>query len=341
MTVLGLATASCGHARMSASHHRGIAMNNKPFPTNLLCRFLATLLIAVTAPVLSVDSPDSPDGTVTFVAQEIANRHPEVLWQALPPSYQTDITELTHGYAARMDPTVWNTTFGSQPQNRRSSARQEDDHPRQRPPRVRRRETSTDRGRLGPHGGSPRRFLLQRCVQARDPEDHQLGKLPADHRTGPDEPAAEASKASGDDSFDRDFTQKLKKTKIEVVSRDGDQATVRASAPDEEPEDLQFTRVEGRWIPSDMAAEWDQNIADAKQRLATLSDEEIQQKSMQAMMAIGMVDGMLDELESVETSEQLEQAIQGFLGPFLGGNMGEGFMSEPSTSDPAPGTTDS
>ncbi len=114
--------------------------------------------------------------------------------------------------------------------------------------------------------------------------------------------AAEASKASGDDSFDRDFTQKLKKTKIEVVSRDGDQATVRASAPDEEPEDLQFTRVEGRWIPSDMAAEWDQNIADAKQRLATLSDEEIQQKSMQAMMAIGIVDGMLTELESVETS---------------------------------------
>ena len=153
--------------------------------------------------------------------------------------------------------------------------------------------------------------------------------------------AAEASKATDEDAFDRDFSQKLRKTTIEVVSQEGDQATLLASAPDEQPEELKLTRVEGRWVPSDLAADWDREIADARQRLATLSDEEIQQKSMQAMMAIGMVDGMLTELESVETSEQLEQAIQGFLGPFLGGNMGEGFMSEPSTSDPAPGTTDS
>ena len=85
---------------------------------------------------------------------------------------------------------------------------------------------------------------------------------------------------------------------------------------------MQLTRVEGRWVPSDMAKDWDQNVAEARQKLAAVTDEEVQQGSMQAMMMIGMVDGVLAELETVETTEEFEQALQGLLGPFLGGMMG-------------------
>jgi hypothetical protein len=42
------------------------------------------------------------------------------------------------------------------------------------------------------------------------------------------------------------------------------------------------------------------------------------------MAVIGAFDGMLTQLESVETAEQLEQAIQGMLGPLLGGLLGPG-----------------
>ncbi len=326
---------------MSETHQKGFTVNNSPFPKSPLCTALTALLIAVVTPALSIEIPDSPDGTVRVVAEELANRHPEVLWHALPPSYQTDITELAHGYAARMDPKVWNAFFGL---GRKTVGLLRD-----------KKTIILDSGLLESAGEN-----RQQIEDGWDPMvgvlegffSSEVSRLEALRTinweryletTGRDlmTQAAEASKASGDDSFDRDFTQKLKKTKIEVVSLEGDQAAVRVSAPDEEPEDVQLTRVEGRWIPSDMAAEWDQNIDDAKQRLAGLSDEEIQQSSMQAMMVIGMIDGMLTELESVETSEQFEQAIQGILGPFLGGNMGDGFMSEPSTSDPAPGTTDS
>jgi len=54
------------------------------------------------------------------------------------------------------------------------------------------------------------------------------------------------------------------------------------------------------------------------------------------MAVIGMVDGLLTQLESVETSEQLEQAIQGMLGPLLGGFMqpgeGEAAIEEPAAT---------
>lgn len=306
-----------------------------------LCCALATFVIAIAAPALSVEIPDTPDGTVKVVAEELANRHPEVLWQALPPSYQKDVAELTHAFAARMDPTVWTAAFGL--------GRKTADLLRDKKTIILSSSMLESAGDNRQHledGWDPMVSVLDGFFSSDVARLDALKTMDWEHylqTTGRDlmNRAAEASKASGEDSFDRDFSQKLKKTKIEVVSQEGDQATLLVSAPDEQPEELKLTRVEGRWVPSDMAADWDREIADAKQKLATLSDEEIQQQSMQAMMAIGMVDGMLTELESVETSEQFEQAIQGFLGPFLGGNMGEGFMPDPSTSDPAPGTTDS
>ena len=148
--------------------------------------------------------------------------------------------------------------------------------------------------------------------------------------------AAETSKARGDDAFEREFAARLRQTTVEVVSRDGDQATLRMTAPGEEPEELPLTRVEGRWVPSEMAADWNEKVAAAKQKLASLTDEEVAQGSAQAMAVIGMVDGLLTQLESVETSEQLEQAIQGMLGPLLGGFMqpgeGEAAIEEPAAT---------
>ena len=51
--------------------------------------------------------PATPDGTVMAVAQNLADNHPEILWEALPASYRTDITELTQLFAAKMDPEIY------------------------------------------------------------------------------------------------------------------------------------------------------------------------------------------------------------------------------------------
>ena len=43
--------------------------------------------------------PSSPDGAIRFVAEKVADGHPEVVWEALPKTYQKDINELTHLFA--------------------------------------------------------------------------------------------------------------------------------------------------------------------------------------------------------------------------------------------------
>ncbi|HSN57475.1 MAG TPA: hypothetical protein VLT32_22590, partial [Candidatus Sulfomarinibacteraceae bacterium] len=70
------------------------------------------ILLALAATAGAADLPDSPDGTVEAVAAALAGNQPEILWQALPPTYQRDITELTHGFAAKVDPAVWEAAFG-------------------------------------------------------------------------------------------------------------------------------------------------------------------------------------------------------------------------------------
>jgi hypothetical protein len=297
-------------------------MNRNSRSERLLGCTIAAIVIACAIPALAVDIPDSPEGTARAVADALADRHPEVLWQALPPTYQKDITDLTHAFAGKMDPALWDAVFGI---GRKTSALLRDkkdiimasttmEAAGEKSGQV---ESEWDSMVSLLDGVFSSRISSLDALKTMDWEDYlatsgrELMNL-----------AAEKSKASGDDTFEKEFVQALKQSKVEVVSRDGDTATLRMTAPGEEPTDEQFTRVEGRWVPSDMAAEWDQNVAEARQKLAEITEEEIQQGSMQAMMIVGMVDGALTQLESVETAEEFDQAIEGLLGPFLGGMMG-------------------
>ena len=48
--------------------------------------------------------PDSPDGTVRVVLDGLVEHQPEVVWRALPPSYQQDVLGLTRDFADTVDP---------------------------------------------------------------------------------------------------------------------------------------------------------------------------------------------------------------------------------------------
>ena len=283
---------------------------------------IAVALMAAGLPALAAEIPTTPDGTVRAVAAGLADRHPEILWQALPPTYQKDISELTHSFAEKMDPAVWEATFGI---GRRLAGLLRDKKDiilSSSMMQAAGEEREQVEGGWDEMVSSLDSFFASKvsnldAMKTIDWEEYIA-------TTGRDlmNLAAEKSKADGDDTFDREFTQKLLQTEVEVISTEGDNATLRMTAPDEDPEEMQLTRVEGRWVPNDMAKDWDKNVAEARQKLAAVTDEEIQQGSMQAMMMIGMVDGVIAQLETVETTEEFEQALQGVLGPFLGGMMG-------------------
>ena len=88
-------------------------MTNKKFSTTLFILALAIVAACGGQAVAIADQiPSSPDGTVKFVAEKIATGHPEVIWEALPPTYQNDINDLTHIFATKVDAEVWDKSLG-------------------------------------------------------------------------------------------------------------------------------------------------------------------------------------------------------------------------------------
>ncbi|MCD4747790.1 MAG: hypothetical protein K8R59_00320 [Thermoanaerobaculales bacterium] len=266
--------------------------------------------------------PSSPEDTITHVANRMAEGHPEVMWQALPAGYRTDITELTHEFAATMDKDAWDKSFA-----------------------VVRKATLVLQDKKDLFLGS------QMLEMAQDNKDEvaanwntvtavlstfaasEIGDLESlktvdwekyISTTGAQlmKIAEAASADTEEDAYQNEFLAKAKGLKVEVIEKDATTATLRITAPDEDPEDLEMTQVEGRWVPTDMAKDWDKNVAEAHTKLAEMTPEKMAQAKMQIMMFVGMAEAFVDQIAQAQTSEELDQMLQGLFGGLMGGGMG-------------------
>jgi hypothetical protein len=270
---------------------------------------LGTLVMAG-QPAAAGDLPDSPDGTCRAVMQSLADRRPEILWQALPASYQKDITELTRAFADRMDPEIWQTAFRLG--NKAVGVL------RDKKPYILDSSLMTatgDRRAQVESNWDTVVAALETLFSSEISDLEGLERIDWERflRTTGAEimgRAHDISAAAAQDDADDDLLVQLRQTTVDLVSRDGDQATVRVSAPGEEPEEISLTLVEGRWVPTDMATDWDTQIADAKRNIASLSEEEMAENKMQVMVFFGMADAVLGQLAAVNSTEEFEQAIR-------------------------------
>ena len=293
-------------------------------PMSRLSTVLCTILLITLSPACgqSAESgamtiPDSPDGTVRAVAESLADSHPEVIWHALPPSYQQDVTGLIHLAADTVDPEVYAKSFAvlnkvvgvlrakrdlildtveaNMPQANRATIEENWDHVLDLFDIVLSSEIASLDG-----------------LREVDPEAYLA-------TTGRKVmlKAAEISPPAKEGEPRKDLATSLRAVKVEVVSSEGDSATVRISPPDEEPETVALTRVEGRWVPADMAAEWDEKVAEARAEMSQVTDEEQAQMKMQAMMMLSMAETVADQVAAAETQEDLQALLQGMFGGLM------------------------
>src|SRR5262245_6119412 len=61
----------------------------------------------VAEPRLPLPIPETADAAVQAVLGGLRQNRPDVLWEALPASYQRDLSEIVHLFAARLNPEAW------------------------------------------------------------------------------------------------------------------------------------------------------------------------------------------------------------------------------------------
>lgn len=274
-------------------------------------------------PVDELAIPDTPDGTVRVVLNGLAQHHPDAVWNALPASYQQDVSDLGREFADSVDPAVFDRAVA-----------------------VARKGAVVLQSKKDLILSS--QYLEQSPVDEEDMDAmweasiHILDTLLASDladlstlreldgeallaTTGSTlmEYAAQMPAESEEMASFSERVAAWEQTEVELLSEESDQAVVLLSVPDEEPIELPLVRIEDRWIPAELATRWPVAVGEARRKIEMFGSDEAAQTTMQVLFGIGIVEGLIDQIELMETTEDFDDLVGGVLGNFMANQGGD------------------
>ena len=259
----------------------------------------------------------SPDQAVMAVVNGLGENQPQVIWQALPASYQNDVSGLVREFAGQTQDSLWDQIFGALTKLTRVLDEKRQfvlEHPRvvQQLSKSPNAEATYDAvvallktilssdisslQRLSDFDGE--RFLATTGSQVMA----QLGDLAA---LAPDS---------------KETLDEISSLSVTLSGTEGERAWVLIEKPDEKTEEVEFVLVEGKWVPAAMAESWDSGIADAREQLSQVVVDPAQ--TAQAGIVLAVVDGALEGLLAAQTSKEFQASLEGMIGLAMMGVMG-------------------
>ncbi|MGE5191031.1 MAG: hypothetical protein ACM3U2_00925, partial [Deltaproteobacteria bacterium] len=187
----------------------------------------------------------------------------DVFWDFLPASYQNDLNSLVHRFAERMDVELWNKSVDVLRKLARLLREKKEFL-------AAARASKDPEAPPGPSAAELAAIAeLLDTLLASDLAD--LGKLKS--ADGGQILAGTGSTLLGQlRSMGRDpFADRLgivADLKVTLVSFAGDSAKLAIQVPDAPSSDREFVRVEGKWIPKNLADNWYETIGQANARLS-------------------------------------------------------------------------
>jgi hypothetical protein len=262
----------------------------------------------------------TPDQMVMDVTRGVSEGRLYVAWDALPASYQQDVTEVVHAYAAKVDAELWDHGFalvgkvGMMLQSKKGLILSM------------------------PQFSQAPGFDLDRVTREWDLvvapfmtiANSDLGSVSTLQRidvrqflatTGAElmQDIVKLSTLAPDQSGNKLAT--LGRTKATLVSQDGDSAVVRIETPGQSPVTETFVRVEGKWLPQDIVNDWADEMASAHASIEKMSPEKLQNIKPKVMSILASIDSMVDQLELAQSPQQFEQTFQMGMFQAFGGVM--------------------
>jgi hypothetical protein len=296
--------------------------------------------------------PGGADSVVLIPIKLLEEEDPKLLWEMLPPSYQTDVTNLIHDFVNNMDQQLWDKLFEVLSQAGLLLNDKQD------------LITAMIEENLGGTGASPEEMqqsletmgkMLQTLVES-DLGKHATAKGMDPGKfldeTGKDlfKLIAETSKLEEGDPWNTEIKTKLKDIKVEIVSQEDDTATISVSGMPDLPDideltaqlpgfddselpglsmlrngEQQVVKVEGKWIPKAMADEWKDNMSEASEMinndLKNMLGPEEEKQVMNIMNAVQM--GLAGAAKA-KTQQELQMAMmQAVMGALMSAGGGE------------------
>ncbi len=300
---------------------------NRAFVVIAICLLSVSCAKTNAAPAPNMGLPDSPDGTVKAIAENLVNHQPAIIWQALPESYRNDLAELTGTFAAKMDPVLYDRTLAVVGRAVEVLIEKK--------PIILESQTAAMSG-VNPEqldqGMGSSLAMVQTLLAS---EVSTIAGLQAINwetflQTTGSELLIQAEAIKSEEG--EDPLAKLSTLEVEVLESTDETAKLRLLIEGEEPEEVDLTRVEGRWVPADLAREWPQMMADARKDLDEMDQEKMDEMKGQALMGLAMAEGLIEQVAMVETAEEFDAMI----GPMIQAMMGSMGSMMPEDEDYGP-----
>ncbi|TAJ15845.1 MAG: hypothetical protein EPO68_12170 [Planctomycetota bacterium] len=289
-------------------------------PLLLVVAVIAGGAVAYFAPGCSKSSPPVPPASPALKADEAAlvlqrglgQRDLAKVWDGLPPAWQQDVTALVQDFASRMDPAVWNRTAATA---RKATGVLKD-----------KRAFVLD----GPAIGLALDLLDDKRAPAAydalvagfdalaNSELADLEKLKQfDGRAfaagAGARVLASAAELSGlsEDSSLHTWLERGSTARAKLLA-DGDaRAIVELTRDGEEKVEQVWVKVDGRWVPQQLADEWPNLIAQGRELVDALAAPEAPKLKGALIQALPVVDGFLDRLADAKTQGEFDSAVRG------------------------------
>ena len=272
----------------------------------------------------TVTIPDEPFAAMQTIADEVIAGNYSILWHAMPTSYQTDINAIARLAGSKVDPEIYDKSFGLF-------------------------------GRFAEVADKQKLFILNTSLVGEQPAE-QIAEIEAtwpsiigfvqtivtssisssaglrafDGQVFSEETLPELFKYSNDlaaISNEENPFGSLQFGSFKTVESTDTTAVLEITFASGDVKAVDFTKVENRWVPAEIAINWSTEMAAAKKQLQAISSEEIAKNKPQLMGMITMLDGILTQLNTTKTQEQFDQVLQGAMIPIgllVMQSMGEG-----------------
>lgn len=286
-----------------------------------MTKSLAVAILAAACMGSGLLAQDTADAAVRRVIQGLENNQAQVLWQALPASYQKDISDLIHEGAAKTDAQTWNAAFRVLGKLVRTLDEKSDfilQHPMVAGQLAAAQVQSVDSGYLAAVkmlGTLVNSEISQLdTLQRLDVEKFMAGTV---SQIMSQADALAASIPGGQEGLEN-----LRSSQVSLVSSDGDRAVVKIEDA-EGAETRDMVRVEGKWVPAELAENWDARIAEVRDGIAGGALQDPAQNE-QVLKILDTAEGALDQLLAANTAEDFNLAVGNLIGM-----MTAQFMSAP------------
>lgn len=283
--------------------------------------------------------PLGPAESMTALIDGVNNQQLQATWNFLPASYQTDVNGLAHEFAGKMDPEMYNGTFQT---GQRIAKLLKD-----------KKEYILKNQMLQGLPVPPEKIaqfweptvgILAAIVNSDLSSLDKLksfdgGKFLATTGNQLAKSVVSLSDLIPVKEGELSLSEKMKQTKVSVVSTEGDTATIKIEAPGEEPKEQIMVKVEEKWIPKTLADNWTSKMEDARKQLAEITPEKVTAQKKQVLAGLKKTNETLAQLEKAENEEQFNKTLSpilapvAMLGPMLMMQLGPGMVG--NTTGPA------